>query len=213
MSKAIIISDAVAINKIHIIRGEQVMLDSDLAELYGVETKYLRLPLFGICNHEQRPRPSAATVDADGDTKYEHATHYSYDIHACPSETKCRRGNVAKLAQDNPDMSIINNQYKIINYQAGFMCNSNISCMFVEIKTHPMIATQIRHRLYEYIRFADEKKVKAIYTIVEEEIKEKQEVWNKAFVKEMQQRAKEIESGKVQGKNRAPAPATASSHF
>ena len=65
-----------------------------------------------------------------------------------------------------------------------------------------MIATQIRHRLYEYIRFADEKKVKAIYTIVEDEIKEKQEVWNEAFVKEMQQRDKEIVLGKVQGKNR-----------
>ena len=45
-----------------------------------------------------------------------------------------------------------------------------------------MSTTQIRHRLYEYIRFADEKKVKAIYTIVEEEIKEKQEVWNNAFI-------------------------------
>ncbi len=42
MSKEIIISEAVVINKIHIIRGEQVMLDSDLAELYGVETKYLK---------------------------------------------------------------------------------------------------------------------------------------------------------------------------
>ena len=42
MSKEIIISDAVVINKIHIIRGEQVMLDSDLAELYGVENKYLK---------------------------------------------------------------------------------------------------------------------------------------------------------------------------
>ena len=27
--------------KIHYIRGQKVMLDSDLAELYGVETKYL----------------------------------------------------------------------------------------------------------------------------------------------------------------------------
>ncbi len=42
MSKEIIISDAVVINKIHVIRGEQVMLDNDLAELYGVETKYLK---------------------------------------------------------------------------------------------------------------------------------------------------------------------------
>ena len=42
MSKEIIISEAIVINKIHVIRGEQVMLDSDLAELYGVETKYLK---------------------------------------------------------------------------------------------------------------------------------------------------------------------------
>ncbi len=28
-------------NKIYTIRGKQVMIDSDLAELYGVETKYL----------------------------------------------------------------------------------------------------------------------------------------------------------------------------
>lgn len=29
-------------NLIHVIRGQQVMLDSDLANLYGVETKYLK---------------------------------------------------------------------------------------------------------------------------------------------------------------------------
>jgi hypothetical protein len=29
-------------NLIHVIRGQQVMLDSDLAQLYGVETKYLQ---------------------------------------------------------------------------------------------------------------------------------------------------------------------------
>ena len=42
MSKALIISDTVVINKIYVIRGEQVMLDKDLAELYGVETKQLK---------------------------------------------------------------------------------------------------------------------------------------------------------------------------
>jgi len=30
------------ISKIYLIRGEKVMLDRDLAELYGVETKYLK---------------------------------------------------------------------------------------------------------------------------------------------------------------------------
>jgi hypothetical protein len=36
-----VIPDEVVINKIYLIRGEKVMLDSDLAELYGVETKRL----------------------------------------------------------------------------------------------------------------------------------------------------------------------------
>ncbi len=34
-----ILADEVVINKIYIIRGQKVMLDRDLAELYGVETK------------------------------------------------------------------------------------------------------------------------------------------------------------------------------
>jgi hypothetical protein len=36
-----VISDETVINKIYLIRNERVMLDSDLAELYGVETKRL----------------------------------------------------------------------------------------------------------------------------------------------------------------------------
>ena len=47
----------------------------------------------------------------------------------------------------------------------------------------------------EYIRFAEEK-VKAIYTIVEEEIKEKQEVWNNAFVKECNEGPKKLNQEK-----------------
>jgi hypothetical protein len=36
-----IIADDVVVNKIYVIRNQKVMLDSDLAELYGVETKVL----------------------------------------------------------------------------------------------------------------------------------------------------------------------------
>lgn len=36
-----ILSDDIVVNKIYIIRNQKVMLDSDLAELYGVETKVL----------------------------------------------------------------------------------------------------------------------------------------------------------------------------
>jgi hypothetical protein len=36
MSKSIAITDEIVINKIHHIRGEKVMMDRDLAEMYGV---------------------------------------------------------------------------------------------------------------------------------------------------------------------------------
>lgn len=36
------ISDDIVVNKIHLIRGQKVMLDSDLAELYNIETKRLK---------------------------------------------------------------------------------------------------------------------------------------------------------------------------
>jgi len=39
---ALIIPDEVIMNKIYYIRGQKVMIDNDLAELYGVETKRLK---------------------------------------------------------------------------------------------------------------------------------------------------------------------------
>ncbi|WP_316814737.1 ORF6N domain-containing protein [Pedobacter nyackensis] len=42
MTKLIGIPDEVVLNKIYIIRDQKIMLDSDLAELYGVETKQLK---------------------------------------------------------------------------------------------------------------------------------------------------------------------------
>ena len=41
MNKQSVISDETISNKIYIIRNQKVMLDSDLALLYGVETKRL----------------------------------------------------------------------------------------------------------------------------------------------------------------------------
>jgi hypothetical protein len=41
MSKSIAVPDEVVISKIYLIRNHKVMLDSDLAELYDVETKVL----------------------------------------------------------------------------------------------------------------------------------------------------------------------------
>jgi hypothetical protein len=66
-----------------------------------------------------------------------------------------------------------------------------------------MSSAQIRQKLFEYIRFANEKKVRAIYTMVEDEIEEKHDLWTESFTAEMERRVKEIESGKVKGRNRS----------
>ena len=42
MSKVVAVADESIISKIYLIRGQKVMLDRDLAELYGVETKRLK---------------------------------------------------------------------------------------------------------------------------------------------------------------------------
>jgi hypothetical protein len=52
-----------------------------------------------------------------------------------------------------------------------------------------MAATAIRDRLYDDIRYADEKKLKAIYTMVEDEINEQINLWeDKDFLKEIDMR-------------------------
>lgn len=62
-----------------------------------------------------------------------------------------------------------------------------------------MTSAAIREKLYKYIRFADEKKIKAIYTIVEEEINEKHDIWTKEFVNEIQLRSNDLARGKEKG--------------
>ncbi len=42
MTKSIAVPDEVVMNKIYQIRSKKVMLDMDLAQLYGVETKQLK---------------------------------------------------------------------------------------------------------------------------------------------------------------------------
>ncbi len=52
-----------------------------------------------------------------------------------------------------------------------------------------MTTIGIRHKLYDYIRTAADKKVKAIYTMLEEEIEEEYKHWDvKAFIIELNKR-------------------------
>ncbi|WP_256005679.1 hypothetical protein [Pedobacter deserti] len=62
-----------------------------------------------------------------------------------------------------------------------------------------MASTAIRDRLYDYIRYADDKKVRAIYTMVEDEIKEQINLWNDENVlREIDMRLDGYESGEIQ---------------
>jgi hypothetical protein len=63
-----------------------------------------------------------------------------------------------------------------------------------------MSTETIRERLHEYIRFADDKKVEAIYTMVEDEIVEELDLWeDEAFLNELKSRLDDIESGADEG--------------
>ncbi|WP_316812919.1 addiction module protein [Pedobacter heparinus] len=63
-----------------------------------------------------------------------------------------------------------------------------------------MAATTLRDRLYDYIRYADDKKVKAIYTMVEDEINQKYDPWeDPEYVKMLDKRVDDIKTGKVKG--------------
>ena len=68
------------------------------------------------------------------------------------------------------------------------------------IKFIRMTTAAIRQKMYEYIRFADDKKVKAIYTIVAEEADEINEWWvDKQLLEKVKQADADLESGKDKG--------------
>lgn len=59
-----------------------------------------------------------------------------------------------------------------------------------------MKTEKIKQRLHHYIETANEKKLKAIYTMVEEEIEETNDLWNdEEFVAELEKREKEHLNG------------------
>ncbi|MGC4037399.1 MAG: hypothetical protein QM764_15670 [Chitinophagaceae bacterium] len=63
-----------------------------------------------------------------------------------------------------------------------------------------MTTAAVREKLYDYIRVADEKKLKAIYTMLEEEITEELQWWkDNAFIKELDKRYDSWSNGKEKG--------------
>ncbi len=60
-----------------------------------------------------------------------------------------------------------------------------------------MNTTTIRERLVNYLQVADEKKLKAIYTMVEDEINTAENDWDEEFVKELKRRSRSFTRGKA----------------
>ncbi len=59
-----------------------------------------------------------------------------------------------------------------------------------------MSSSTIRNKLYDYIRVADDKKLHAIYNLLEDEIEENKKWWkDKAFVTELDERYEALENG------------------
>jgi len=72
-----------------------------------------------------------------------------------------------------------------------------------------MTTAAIRHKLYDYIRVAEDKKVKAIYTMLAGEIEEDYDYWNdKNFVAELEKRSADLKSGTTEGVSWEEAKAT-----
>jgi hypothetical protein len=62
-----------------------------------------------------------------------------------------------------------------------------------------MTTAAIRQKLYEYIRIADDKKVKAIFTIVEDDINDFDWANDPEFIAELDKRSNDYKSGVVKG--------------
>ena len=63
-----------------------------------------------------------------------------------------------------------------------------------------MNSTVIRHKLYDYIRIANDKKLLAIYNLLEDEIVDLNEWWkNKKIVEDFDNRHNSMETGEDKG--------------
>jgi hypothetical protein len=73
----------------------------------------------------------------------------------------------------------------------------------IKFETNHGFMLTIREKLYDFIKVADEKKIKAIYALLEGEIEETLEWWkDKEFTKELVKEYKDFEKGKIRGISR-----------
>ena len=62
-----------------------------------------------------------------------------------------------------------------------------------------MIPVSVKEKLHEYIDHADEKKVAAIYTLVEGEIEDRSDLYDEATLNSLRETSKDYSTGKIKG--------------
>ncbi len=62
-------------------------------------------------------------------------------------------------------------------------------------KCTDMTTADIRQKLTTYLEYADEKKLKAIYVMVEDEINTEENNWDENFIEELKLRSKQFKNG------------------
>lgn len=62
-----------------------------------------------------------------------------------------------------------------------------------------MILTTVKEKLHEYIEHADDKKVQAIYTLVENEIEDRSNLYDEATLNSFRKTSEDYSSGKIKG--------------
>ncbi len=61
-----------------------------------------------------------------------------------------------------------------------------------------MTITAIREKLHEYINTADDRKVEALYTVIENDLADTLDIWeDEGFINELDRRMEELKGGKV----------------
>jgi len=66
---------------------------------------------------------------------------------------------------------------------------------YIYIKVISMTTSVIREKLVNYLQVADEKKIKAIYTMVEDEINTIENDWDEDFINELEARRRSFIDG------------------
>jgi hypothetical protein len=109
MAKVIALADEKIVNKIYMIRDQKVMIDRDLAELYGVETKRLKEAVRRNMNRfppdfmfEMNPKEfedwrtqNASSKEDKKGLRYHQDAGNAVDSQGCPYKTRADRENPA----------------------------------------------------------------------------------------------------------------------